>query len=320
MRFLVLALLVFSGFAAAAQEVVTPHLRVLYDGAEQAVYAQTVAAEAERALEVLTPLFGPPKRAITLNLRSDTDVFNAFANPLPRERLGVRTLFPLGGEVGFRASNPLYLLLLHELTHLGQLTYTELPEGIAEGPKFGLVGEGLARVPPTWFIEGVAVWVESRYTNGGRLLDAETKGLLATLALSDAWPSLTDAGLGAYDAWPSGLTRYLLGAGFVDFLIQRHSFDAVLATLRAYNAGGFLGTFSAAWHKAVGTSLADEWEAWRQGGRGLRTGSSRYLGRRKPAHQNGLVHGLPGRQPGRHPPRLGDVAARHPSGRYNCDR
>ena len=265
MRRLVLVLLVLSSFASATQEVVAPHLRVLYDGADQAGYAQTVAAEAERALEILTPLFGLPKQPITINLRADTDVFNAFANPVPREQLGVRTLFPLGGEVGFRAADPLLLLLLHELTHLGQLTFTELPEGAAAGPKFGLVGEGVARVPPTWFLEGIAVWVESRYTNGGRLTDAVTKGVLETLVLSDAWPSLTDAGLGAYDPWPGGLTRYLLGAGFVNFLIEQHSFDAVLATLRAYNAGGFLGTFSAAWHRAVGTSLADEWAAWRQG-------------------------------------------------------
>ncbi|CAN5903274.1 hypothetical protein BH24DEI2_BH24DEI2_10940 [soil metagenome] len=212
----------------------------------------------------MTPLFGAPKQVITINLRSDTDVFNAFANPVPRPQLGVRALFPLGGNVGFRAADPLLLLLLHELTHLGQLTYTELPEGAAAAPKFRLVGENVARVPPAWFIEGIAVWVESRYTNGGRLTDAGTKGVLETLALSDAWPSLTDAGLGAYDPWPGGMTRYLLGAGFVDYLVDEHGFEAILKTLRAYNAGGFLGTFSSAWNTAVGTFLADEWETWRQ--------------------------------------------------------
>lgn len=264
MRFLVLMLFALSGFAAALEEVVTPHLRVLYDGAETAAYAQAVAAEAERALQMLTPLFGLPKRPIVINLRKDTDVFNAFANPLPRPQLGVRTLFPLSGEVGFQASNPLLLLLLHELTHLGQLTYTELPKEASETPKFGLVGEGVARVPPVWFLEGIAVWAESRYTNGGRLTDGKTKGVLETLALTDAWPTLADAGLGSYDAWPGGMTRYLLGAGFVDFLIRKYEFGAILATLRNYNASGFLGTFSSAWFEAVGTSLAHEWETWRR--------------------------------------------------------
>ncbi|CAN5775085.1 hypothetical protein BH24DEI2_BH24DEI2_27210 [soil metagenome] len=166
MRFPVLILsalaFILSGFTAAAQEVVATHVRVLYDTEAAAAYAQRVAAEAERALELLTPLFGEPKQVITINLRADTDVFNAFANPVPRPQLGVRTLFPLGGEVGFRAADPLLLLVLHELTHLGQLTYTELPEGAAAAPKFGLVGENVARVPPAWFIEGIAVWFESR--------------------------------------------------------------------------------------------------------------------------------------------------------------
>ena len=268
-----------SGFAAATEEVVAPHVRVLYDGAEQAAYAQTVASEAERALEVLIPLFGPPKQPITINLRSDTDLFNAFANPLPREQLGVRTLFPLGGEVGFRAADPLYLLLLHELTHLGQLTYTELPEGANEGPKLGLVGEGLARVPPTWFLEGIAVWVESQYTNGGRVADARTKGVLETLALGDTWPSLTDAGLGSYDAWPGGLTRYLFGAGFVSYLVDEYGFDAILATLRAYNAGGFLGTFSSAWHSAVEHVSGERMGNVAAASRGVCAGSSGHPGR-----------------------------------------
>ena len=251
--------------AFATEEVVAPNVRVLYTDEAVAPYAQRVAAKAEDALEVLIPLFGAPERPIVINLRNDTDVFNAFATPLPRPSLGVRALFPVNGTVGYRASDPLLLLLLHELTHIEQLTYTKTKEGEEEDPlRFGLVGEGVATVPPTWLLEGIATWVESEYTDGGRLEDGVTVGLLETLAVSEDWPTLTEAGLADFDGWPGGSTRYLLGAAFLDYLIDKHEFEAVLATLRAYNGGGLFRDFSGAWRRAVETDLAAEWAAWRQ--------------------------------------------------------
>lgn len=263
-RLLLLLLIACSSGAYAMNELLTPRARVLYQEPGLAAYAQRVAAAAERALDVLEPLFGPLEGRVTLRVRDDTDVYNAFATPVPHRYVDLRALFPTGSSLSLRAEDDLFLLVLHELTHVAQLAYVATPESEGGGLRLGLVGEEVARVPPAWFLEGVATWVESEYTAGGRRDEASTQGLLWTLALADSFPSLSEAGLGVYEAWPGGSARYLLGVGFTQHLVDAYGFDALLATLRHYNAAGFLGTFSAAFAEATGGSLQAEWQRWHE--------------------------------------------------------
>ena len=261
---LLLLLLALPPFAYATLEVRGELVRVLFDDPALESYARRVAATADAALLEVAALFAvePPPVVLVIDQRSD--VFNAVAPPLPRPTVSLRPLFPLRGETGFGARDPLRLLLLHELTHDVQLGYAALPAGAAPLERIGLVGEQLARPSPLWFIEGIATWVESTLNEGGgRLQDARTRGLLDSLALEGDWPTLTEAGLASYAAWPGRQTRYLVGSGFVDHLVAAHGFEAFLATLRAFNGGGLLGDFAGAWRRAAASDLADEWEAYR---------------------------------------------------------
>ena len=247
---------------AATQEVVAPRVRVVFEDPALEGYAQRVAVAAERALDTLIPLFGYEPAPITLTLENTTDVYNATASALPRPLVAARALFPTDVSLGYRAEDDLYLLLLHELTHVMQLRYTARPEGAQGGLRLGLVGEGVAALPPGWFVEGLAVWAESEYTRGGRRDDALTTGLVRSAAVSEAWPSLSELSVSSYSAWPGGNARYLYGVGFVDYLVGKYGFDTVLATLRTYNTRGLFTTFADAW-AAAGVSLEDEWAAWR---------------------------------------------------------
>ncbi len=257
-----LCLCFLSTIALATREISTDNIRVLYESAELDAYAQRVANEAERALAILADLFETDPPRVTLRIESGTDVFNAFAPPVPRPSVALRALFPTESDIGFGARDDLYLLLLHELTHSVQLTYDDGPEDSGGGLRLGLVGEGTARVPPSWFLEGIATWVESEYTEGGRNDDARTHGLLLRAAYDDTFPTLTEASLINYAPFPAGLTRYLFGAGFVDYLVDTYGFEMILKVLRRYNVNGFFATFSDAWRREVGTSLEGEWQAW----------------------------------------------------------
>jgi hypothetical protein len=260
---LLVVLLCATPFALATQEVLAPHVHVLYNSPQLADYAQRVANEAERALTVLLPLFGVHPGIITIQIADDTDIYNAETSVVPRPKVALRALFPTADVTGFRAKDQLYLLLIHELTHAVQLTYTARPPGSAPPLKLGLVGENAAAVPPSWFLEGIAVWTESHFTSGGRLDDALSVGLRQSAALAGNWPSLSSASVITYAPWPGGMTRYLFGAGFIDYLVQKYGFTAIVKTLQRYNAEGFLGTFSDAWQRAVGSDLNDEWTAWK---------------------------------------------------------
>jgi hypothetical protein len=244
-------------------EVVAPRVKVIYNEPFLADYAQEVARDAEASLDILTQYFGEPKEPVAITINNNSDVFNAFGSPLPRPKVSVRTLFPNDALLGFGAKDELFLLLLHELTHVQQLTYTETNEGSFSWPQIGIVGQKTAQIPPMWFLEGIAVWIESEHTEGGRRDDALTKGLLYTLALSEDFPTLTEVSLSSFASWPGGNARYLLGVSFLQHLIDGYGNEAVLATLRAYNSSFVFGTFAEAWQTITGSSLFAQWDIWR---------------------------------------------------------
>lgn len=239
--------------------VVAPRVKVIFSDAAEIAYAERVAAEAERALDVLIPLFGYTPPPITLRLEDTTDVYNALASPLPRPNVGVRLLFPTEVSLGYRAEDDLWVLLIHELTHLMQFSYLE---GRSKWLRLGFVGADVANVPPAWLVEGLAVWAESEFTAGGRRDDALTRGLVESAVLAGTAPSLTDASLGIYGAWPGGQTAYLFGVGFTGYLIERHGFGALKKALALHNAAGLWRPFTGSWRRAVGTELEAEWRAW----------------------------------------------------------
>ncbi|MDQ3396599.1 MAG: hypothetical protein M3511_02310, partial [Deinococcota bacterium] len=264
MAYVLLVVMLLGSTSLALQEVVAPRVRVLFASTQLEPYAQRVAGEAERALDALMPVFETVPAVITITISEGSDVYNALATALPRPKTALPALFPVDTDLGYRAEDDLYLLLLHELTHNLQLGYT------AGAPvNLGLVGETVAAVPASWFLEGVAVWAESEFSAGGRRDDALTTGLRHSAALEDTWPSLAEASLITYGDWPGGLTRYLYGVGFTSYLIERYGRDGMLAALRAHNASGFLGSFAGAWREAVGADLEADWERWRQRERAL---------------------------------------------------
>ena len=258
-RNLVLLALLLLQLAFAAQEVAAPRVKVIFDDPAEVTYAERVAAAAERALDVLVPLFGFTPPPITLRLENTTDVYNGLASPLPRPGVGLRLLFPTETSVGYRAEDELRFLLIHELTHIMQFSNLA---GRGHGLRLGLVGETVANVPPAWLVEGLAVWDESAFTAGGRRDDALTRGLVQSAVFAGTAPSLADASLATYGAWPGGQTEYLFGVGFTSYLIRQRGFGAIKRALALHNAGGFIRPFEGSWRLAVGTDLETEWRAW----------------------------------------------------------
>ncbi|HKI56057.1 MAG TPA: hypothetical protein VKB31_02805 [Trueperaceae bacterium] len=256
------ALVLVVPWAGATRVVRAPHVEVLYDDPAMAGYAQQVAHAAEVQLTQVAALFGRAPFPVRIRLQAGDDVFNAFALPVPRPHVTFRPLFPLDGGLGFHSRDLTELVLRHELTHLVQLTDTRVPPGATPLPDIGLVGQGVAVLPPTWLLEGIAVWVESHGGLGGRLQDARTRALLWTLAADGSMPSLADVSLTSFQAWPGGRARYLLGASFIDRLVHEHGFAALVNSLHAFQAGHYLESFASAWQRTVGTDLNAEWRAW----------------------------------------------------------
>lgn len=257
-RLALASVLLASGWGTATEVISTDHVRVIYDGAHLEPHARRAALLAEAALVRVAELFGSEPFPVTMTLSDTTDAFNAIASPIPRPTVALRFTPPLEETLGWSARSWLELLIIHELTHLAHFARTG-----GAGIGLGLVGEGVALPPPLWMVEGIATWIESELTTGGRRDDARTAGLLATLALSGDWPSLAQAGTSTHDGWPGGETRYLLGVGFLDRLVATHGWDAVVSVLRAYNRASLTQPFSDVWREVAGSDLYREWDDWR---------------------------------------------------------
>ncbi|WP_456414037.1 hypothetical protein [Oceanithermus profundus] len=261
-RLVLLGWMLTVALGAGWGQVTSERVRVLYPRPELAAYAERVAREAEAALDLLEPLFGVREGPVVLRINDTVDVFNAYATTVPRRTVELLAPVPAGAVVDLRSPSVSYLLLVHELTHTRQLSFRERPGG--QPPlRLGLATELSAPMPPAWFVEGLATFMESRFTPGGRLDWAFTQGLINALLEEDRFPDLAEMSLYTYRDWPSGLTRYLLGVRFVQDLIERRGWDAVLNALREYNTGLVAPPlFAEAWRRANGRALADEWHDW----------------------------------------------------------
>ena len=254
------AWLLGAGAVASGQmlAISTEHVTVLYDDPALEEMARRSALLAEEAVEIVGSWFDSEPFPVTLHIDASTDVFNALAAPIPRPTVALRFVPPVESGVGLGAEDWLELLLVHELAHLGHFTRTSEPAlGV------GLVGENVAPPPPLWVVEGLATWLESELSDGGRRDDAFTAGLLATLAAGDAWPTLDEASTGTVGGWPGGRTRYLLGSVFLDVLVKEHGWQTVLAAIESFNAAPLWTTFESVWHQETGQRLDEAWRAWR---------------------------------------------------------
>lgn len=241
------------------QQVVTPHFSVIHPPRLEG-YARRVAAAAEAVRGAVVGVVGnqPPRTYILVG--DETDQFNGFATVFPYPVIRIWATFPQPGLIGVQWQDVLEVLLVHEYTHIAHLTTH------ADDPLSQILGRypgsNTARIPPAWFIEGYAVYLESTLTSGGRVADSTTRTLRAQIAREGEWPTLSDAGIGPLERYPGGNTRYSFGGGFVAYLVDKYGEEGVREVIRTYNHTGF--DFSEAWQIALGKRLEPLWEEWKR--------------------------------------------------------
>ncbi len=227
--------------------------------------AQTILAEAELARRrVLSFLGGKPPHTYLL-VSSNTDLFNGFATPLPYPTIRVYATFPEPYQIGLRWPNLWLDLIGHEFTHIDELTATTPAERSLRSLLGNIPLPGLtsARLPPAWFLEGLAVLMESEVSGHGRVQSHWFRLFRERTALH-RWPNLTSLGLADYPRWPFGNARYLFGSAFLAFIAERDGFPALRRLIRTFDRAPLDQPFSAAWKAAIGESEAASWKAFAQ--------------------------------------------------------
>lgn len=266
-----LLLFLLAGAAAARAAYFPPGLRFrsVSTGRVTVHYHQGLEAMARRAATLATAIlerhearYGVHVGRVQLVLADVEDDPNGFASPLPYPLVHVRAVAPDGADDFGNYDDWLRLVLTHELTHIVHLDEAR-----------GLLHTGrkiLGRAPflfpnastPTWMVEGLATYEETRGTAFGRGRNPDVRMVLRMAALEDKFLG-EDQAVGGLDRWPSGQASYFFGEAFLADLTQKAG-PAVLPDIARVHSGRvipFLDEYSA--RKVTGSTFQALWTQWR---------------------------------------------------------
>jgi hypothetical protein len=209
----------------------TDHFRVIFPKGMES-FARLSAASAERAYQALAEHFiEPPSGRIALVIADNTDRPNAFATPIPDNRVVLLATPHISSSTLNYYKDWVYQVLVHELTHIFHL---DRADGI-----WGLGQAVFGRVPaffpafyqPRWVIEGLPTYYESRLTGAGRAYGSSFDMLLSTQAGGSEFRTV-DAADGLAPIWPAGRTPYSYGGLYFRSMAEQFGDSAVTALVR----------------------------------------------------------------------------------------
>ncbi|HEX4628456.1 MAG TPA: hypothetical protein VH137_06655, partial [Gemmatimonadales bacterium] len=238
----------------------TPHFRIHFLPAYRAV-ALTEAREAERSYRLLATELRPPRGVVDITLADGFDASNGFTSVAPSNRITILAAPPVGDHGLLYFDSWLRLVTTHELAHVFHLDRTK---GI-----WSLLQHVFGRAPglfpneyqPSWAIEGLATYYESKFTNGGRVRGSFHTQLLEADQVAGASRSPWDATL--FTRWADGLVPYAYGSRFLHHLavtagdsVVPRLVEATSAQLIPFRVGRQV---SRVMERGGGRSLAEEW-------------------------------------------------------------
>ena len=212
-----IGILFLAAFSAAATEpswrfrvLKTAHFEFIFRE-EQRDLAKRYALAAEQAYELLIPIFKEAPGSTIVFISDDTDRANGMASFLPYPMITVNPVLPTTFDsIDDYGDWPLELMI-HEYTHILNMYPAH---GIYAPLKyiFGHLVHPNA-VLPKWYLEGLAVNIESRLTDHGRLRAPETEAMARALVLHGkmARENISTINEQQLSTWPYGSRPYLFG-------------------------------------------------------------------------------------------------------------
>ena len=238
----------------------TEHFVIYFHQGEEPL-AQRLARIAEETWRALgEPLGVTPPRRTRVVLADQTEVFNGYATPLPRDTIVIYTVAPSGAGLDF--GDWLRLAFTHEFTHIVHL---DRSEGWARVVR-SIFGRTVYAFPnlflPPWQVEGLATYEESLITGEGRLHAGDFRAIVGEAARQRRLEPLDRVNGGLTD-WPGGAGVYAYGVGFHQYLADRFG-AATLATLAEATARRLPYIASPAFKRVYGHSLGDLWRDYQE--------------------------------------------------------
>jgi Tol biopolymer transport system component len=236
----------------------TEHFVIYFHQGEERL-ARRLAAIAEETWRALQPRFSISPPALTRVVLADqTELWNGYATPLPRDTIVIYAVWPPGSDLAF--DDWLRIAFTHEFTHIVHL---DRSGGWARGLR-AILGRTEYAFPnlflPAWQIEGIATYEESAITGEGRLHAGDFRAIVSEAAARRRLEPLDRVNGGLTD-WPGGAAVYAYGVGFHAYLAERFGAQT-LAALADATARSFPYTGSRAFNAVYGQPLGALWREY----------------------------------------------------------
>ncbi len=243
----------------------TPHFHIHFYEDERA-FAAHAGIIAERAYRLNTRYLNwRPSGRVDITLDDQTDSANGYASSVPNN-----FIFGFGAPPGSLDElndfdDYLKLLITHEFTHVVHL---DTIMGLARLYNFffgKLWAPNLSQ--PNWFIEGLAVLMESRQTTGGRLRSTIFDMELRVPFLEERALGLDAVSNGPL-VFPNGTAAYLYGSSILKYVEDRYGPEKIREISHRYGATPIPGGINRIAAHALGVPYAGVWspgvwEAWK---------------------------------------------------------
>ncbi len=238
----------------------TPHFQLHFPGGLEPV-AHRAARICEEAWAVLTPLIDhAPEQRVQVVITDWGDSANGSATALPVPQVSLLAAPPsLDGNLS-DYDDWLRLLVFHEFTHVLQL------DQVSGFPAWVNIFLGRVMAPihniPSFQLEGVAVFAESRVSRRGRIRSAVFRGTLRMQALAGRLHEI-DAVTHAPLDWPGANVWYMYGGHFMDWVVRTRGIEAVQGVYKAFSDEVVPFALNRASWEASRETYVEQFRAWR---------------------------------------------------------
>ncbi len=185
-----------------------------------ALVARRVLEIAERVTDNMEPILGHvPKKRVQIVVTDEVDFANGNAQVIHYNVIRIFVTAPDDLSVLSDFDDWLTILVTHEQAHIQHLdNIGGLPRVINE--IFGKIWAPNV-LQPRWIIEGIATYLESSQTAGGRLRSTIFE-MYMRMAVLENNLLLYDQLTNRTDYWPHGDIWYLYGSRFINWLVEKY--------------------------------------------------------------------------------------------------
>jgi Tol biopolymer transport system component len=216
------------------QTLQSEHFEIHFHNGEEPLLPKVVEI-AESAHRRVSQFFDwQPEQKTHLILTDRMDFSNAFAMPMPRNTMVIIVTPPDDVESIGDYHDWLDLVITHEYTHI---IHIDKASGIAKGARdiFGRISLFFPNaLQPLWIVEGIASYLESQIEPGIGRGNNSTYRSLMRLEVESGIKPLSQVNLPIV-SWPAGITRYLYGVYFFNFLRDNYSEEQIKQWVDTYS-------------------------------------------------------------------------------------